>query len=71
MGVREMNDRCPKCGTLSVIAQDIETLSNSALLVKLKQRIQLTCQQCGWMDFDDPLIHSRLNLNHQEVQSAV
>jgi|GEM_PF-2649812 len=70
MGVREMNNRCPKCGTLSVIAQDIETLSDSALLVKLKQRIQLTCQHCGWIDFDDPIIHTRLSLN-KEARAVV
>ena len=70
MGVKEMNNRCPKCGTHSVIAQDIETLSDSALLVKLKQRIQLTCQDCGWIDFEDPLIHSMLSLP-KEVSSAV
>lgn len=48
-----METRCPKCGTLSVVAQDIEVLSDSALLVKLDKRIQLCCQQCGWMDCQD------------------
>jgi len=51
-----MTNRCPQCNTLSVIAQDIETLSDSALLVKLEQRFQLPCQQCGWIGFDDPCI---------------
>jgi len=48
-----MKDRCPECGKSSVIAQDIEALSDSALLVKLSERIQLTCQQCGWIEFED------------------
>lgn len=52
-----MSSRCPACGACTVEAQDIETLSNSALLVKLEKRIQLCCQQCGWMDFDDPCLH--------------
>jgi predicted nucleic-acid-binding Zn-ribbon protein len=47
---------CPKCGAYTVTAQDIEMLSNSTLLVKLDKRIQLCCQQCGWMDFDDPVV---------------
>jgi predicted nucleic-acid-binding Zn-ribbon protein len=51
-----MPSLCPRCGAHSVIAQDIELLSDSALLVKLEKRIQLCCQQCGWMDFDDPLL---------------
>jgi predicted nucleic-acid-binding Zn-ribbon protein len=55
-----MTGNCPKCGTNSVVAQDIETLSDSALLVKLEQRIQLTCQDCGWMSFADPIISLRL-----------
>lgn len=55
-----MSSRCPKCGTHSVVAQDIESLSDSALLVKLEQRIQLTCQQCGWIEFDDPIISLRI-----------
>jgi predicted nucleic-acid-binding Zn-ribbon protein len=54
-----MTSRCPRCNTQSVIAQDIEALSDSALLVKLQQRFQLTCQQCGWIGFDDPLIKIR------------
>lgn len=45
---------CPNCGASQVVSQDIEVLSNSALLVKLEERIQLRCQQCGWMDFEDP-----------------
>lgn len=45
---------CPNCGASQVVSQDIEVLSNSALLVKLEKRIQLCCQQCGWMDFEDP-----------------
>ncbi len=44
---------CPNCGKLSVVTQDIEVLCDSALLVKLENRIQLCCQQCGWMDFVD------------------
>jgi predicted nucleic-acid-binding Zn-ribbon protein len=43
--------RCPNCGKRSVATQDIEVLCDSALLVKLENRIQLCCQQCGWMDF--------------------
>ncbi|WP_373530969.1 hypothetical protein [Vampirovibrio sp.] len=46
-----MEIRCPQCGRQSVVAQDIEALSDSALLVKLEKRIQLCCQQCGWMGF--------------------
>ena len=65
-----MTSRCPQCGTLSVIAQDIETLSDSALLVKLKQRIQLTCQQCGWIDFDDPVINLRLGYKTQACSTV-
>ncbi len=49
-----MSSRCPQCGNNSVVTQDIETLSNSALLVKLEKRLQLTCQQCGRIEFDDP-----------------
>ena len=49
-----MNIRCPRCGTNSVVSQDIEALSDSALLVKLQQRIQTTCQNCGWIGFEDP-----------------
>jgi hypothetical protein len=49
-----MSSLCPNCGTSSVIAQDIESLSDSVLLVKLEKRIQLCCQQCGWMGFSDP-----------------
>ncbi|WP_303674176.1 hypothetical protein [Vampirovibrio chlorellavorus] len=45
--------RCPNCGKLSVVTQDIEVLCDSALLVKLENRIQRCCQQCGWMDFLD------------------
>jgi predicted nucleic-acid-binding Zn-ribbon protein len=53
-----METRCPQCGTQSVVAQDIEALSDSALLVKLEKRIQLCCQQCGWMAFREmPLDH--------------
>jgi predicted nucleic-acid-binding Zn-ribbon protein len=48
-----MKKCCPECGKSSVIAQDIEALSDSALLVKLSERIQLTCQQCGWIEFED------------------
>lgn len=58
-----MTDRCPRCGTSSVISQDIESLSDSALLVKLSQRIQLTCQHCGWIGFDDPVIHFRREMS--------
>jgi predicted nucleic-acid-binding Zn-ribbon protein len=49
-----MSSLCPECGTFSVISQDIEVLCDSALLVKLEKRIQLCCQQCGWMEFEDP-----------------
>lgn len=48
-----METRCPQCGSLSVAAQDIEVLSDSALLVKLDNRIQLCCQACGWMACQD------------------
>lgn len=47
---------CPECGTPSLVSQDIETLSDSVLLVKLEKRIQLRCKACGWMDFEDPPI---------------
>lgn len=53
-----MKTRCPQCGSLSVVTQDIEVLSDSALLVKLDKRIQLCCQQCGWIDCRD------VNLEH-------
>ncbi|MCE3236833.1 MAG: hypothetical protein K0Q50_3025 [Vampirovibrio sp.] len=49
-----MSALCPRCGAYTVVSQDIEMLSNSALLVKLEKRLQLCCQQCGWMGFADP-----------------
>lgn len=42
--------RCPRCGKRTVVTQDIEVLCDSALLVKLDHRMQLCCQQCGWMN---------------------
>lgn len=47
---------CPQCGAYTVVSQDIEVLCDSALLVKLEKRLQLCCQQCGWMGFDDPAL---------------
>lgn len=52
-----MQRLCPKCGAYAVVSQDIEVLSDSALLVKLEKRIQLCCQQCGWIGFDDPPLY--------------
>ena len=51
-----MRSQCPACGSTSVVAQDIESLSDSVLLVKLEKRFQLCCQQCGWIAFADPAI---------------
>ena len=60
-----MSSRCPQCGNNSVVTQDIETLSNCALLVKLEDRIQLTCQQCGRIEFEDPSIRlEQINPTH-------
>jgi predicted nucleic-acid-binding Zn-ribbon protein len=53
---QDMPRHCPKCGSYAVTSQDIEVLSDSVLLVKLDKRIQLRCQQCGWMGFDDPVL---------------
>jgi hypothetical protein len=51
-----METICPHCGSHAVATQDIETLSDSALLVKLDKRIQLCCQDCGWISFTDPVL---------------
>jgi predicted nucleic-acid-binding Zn-ribbon protein len=56
-----MQSRCPQCGKLSVVAQDIEALSDSALLVKLHKRIQLCCQHCGWIDYQDACIEGTMD----------
>ncbi len=45
--------RCPACKRYTVVALDIESLSNATVLVKTENRIQLCCQACGWMGFDD------------------
>lgn len=55
-----MESRCPQCGDLSVVAQDIEVLSDSALLVKLSNRIQLCCQSCGWLACRDISLETEL-----------
>jgi len=51
-----MSMRCPACGQASVNANDIEAMSDSTLLVKIHDRIQLCCQECGWLGFDDPSV---------------
>lgn len=56
-----METRCPRCGSLSVAAQDIEALSDSVLLVKLDKRIQLCCQACGWMECQDITVNRVAN----------
>ena len=53
-----MRSLCPACGSSAVVAQDIESLSDSVLLVKLEKRCQLCCQECGWIDFADPDLES-------------
>jgi DNA-directed RNA polymerase subunit RPC12/RpoP len=48
-----MQCRCPQCGYSELVEQDIEVLSDSALLVKTSNRMQLRCQQCGWMAYGE------------------
>ena len=55
-----MQSRCPKCGSKALVAQDIEMMSNSTVLVKLEKRIQLYCADCCWMGFDDPVISLKI-----------
>jgi predicted nucleic-acid-binding Zn-ribbon protein len=51
--------RCPQCGYLELVEQDIEVLSDSALLVKTSNRMQLRCQQCGWMAYGELTVSDR------------
>lgn len=44
---------CPLCGDNDILEQDIEDLSDSVLLVKTFNRIQLRCQNCGWMGYGE------------------
>ena len=51
-----MNNRCPQCGSMAIVTQDIEVLANATVLSKTEKRIQLSCQDCGWMGTDEPAV---------------
>jgi hypothetical protein len=44
---------CPQCEFLELVEQDIEELSDSVLLVKTFNRMQLRCPRCGWMGYGE------------------
>lgn len=65
-----MQSPCPKCGADAVVGLDIEEMSDSSLLVKVQERIQLCCQDCGWLGFDDPCLDPSLESAKQEQLKA-
>ncbi|HEY9746452.1 MAG TPA: hypothetical protein V6C99_09565 [Oculatellaceae cyanobacterium] len=51
--------QCPQCECSNIVEQDIEELSDSALLVKISNRMQLRCQECGWMGYGELLVQAK------------
>lgn len=44
--------RCPTCGSFQLVAQDIDEITNPVSLMKLMERLQLRCEHCGWIGYE-------------------